>query len=75
MSREDDIQRIIDDIVNTTTEFWDNPNGGYEYSCPYCYSKVVVGCKARPTMKDINHSLDCIYLIAKDLNTGMKEGE
>lgn len=71
MTREEDIQKVIDGILNITPNFWDNPNGGYEYSCPFCNGeKTIEGNELPPTMKDIEHDIDCIWLIAQDLNTG-----
>jgi hypothetical protein len=71
MSRESDIQSVIEGVLSNGATFYDNPNGGYEYTCPFCYGEVVVGSGGLGTtnMEDIKHNGDCIYLIAKDLNT------
>lgn len=69
MTREEDIQRLIEGVLETTPIFYDDANGGYDYSCQFCGNTLTVGGDATPTMRDIKHGVDCIYLIAMDLNT------
>lgn len=73
MTREQDIQKIIDYIIETPPDFYDNPNSGYEYTCPFCYARLVLkAIEKSPGMSDIKHdSKKCIWLIAEDLNTNM----
>jgi hypothetical protein len=71
MTREDDINKLIDAVLEISAVFFDNPNGAYEVSCPFCGGiKYFGGNVSTPTMTDIKHDLNCAYLIAKDLNTG-----
>lgn len=51
-------------------KFYDNPNGAYENSCPFCYSREDGGGdKPYASMSEIVHKPNCAYLIAKDLST------
>jgi len=71
--REKDIQTLCQLVLNTSTKFFDNPNGGYEYSCPFCY-KMLNGpdpMKSWVELKEIDHLPNCAYLIAKDLSTNL----
>ena len=70
MSRESDINKLCEIIAGTTPDFYDNPNGAYEHTCTFCgvYAKSN-GLEANINMKDLKHTSDCAYLIAKDLLT------
>lgn len=69
--REKDIQTLCDAVLDISTLFYDNPNGPYESSCPFCYSKDYRGGggSIQASMSEISHKSDCAYLIAKDLST------
>ena len=70
MSREDDVKKLVDGVLATGLIFHDNPNGGYEYTCPFCCAfESVGGNVSEPTIETIKHDLHCIYLVAKDLAT------
>ena len=70
MTREQDIQTLINTVLAMTPTFYDNPNGAYEFTCPLCNGgKDIGGDTPYPTMDDINHDTDCAWLVAKDLNT------
>ncbi len=70
MDREKDILVVASAVVSHSVNYWDNPNGPEEFTCPYC---GVYGCRLGndewPDLKDMKHKLDCVYLIAKDLLT------
>ena len=66
MSRESDINDLCDQVLNMSLKFWDNPNGGYEYTCPLCFETAV----NIDDLEKFPHSLTCGYFIAKDLKTG-----
>lgn len=70
--REKDIQKLCEEVLNISTIFWDNPNGPYESKCPFCFETIEYGggYKGDTSMSGIDHSLDCAYLIAKDLSKG-----
>lgn len=71
--REKDIQKLCEGILGVSPDFYDNPNGGYEYSCPFCLNWESFGnVFGGVTMKDVKHDPDCPYLIAKDLMTNLK---
>jgi hypothetical protein len=72
MEREEQITELCKKVVNVIPEFYDNPNGGYENTCPYCY-KMGYGDYKRIqiSMEDIEHDVNCAWLIAKDLLTGI----
>jgi len=60
-----------------STNFLDNPNGGYESTCPLCFEMVSLGGNplkrsVHADMNEITHLPDCAYHIAKDLSTGFK---
>jgi hypothetical protein len=60
-------QRLIEGILETTPEFYDNPNGPYEYTCPFCREMTAGGIDS-PSMSDMSHTNDCLYKFAKELN-------
>jgi len=65
IAREIDIQKVVSQIADSGIDYYDNPCGYDIYKCPFC------GEHGRPyqkeTMQTIQHSKDCIWLIAKDL--------
>jgi|TARA_R110000822_G_scaffold6851_10_gene28673 hypothetical protein len=70
-TREEDIQELCNQVLDTVTVFWDNPNGAYENSCPFCSAIEYRGGKnSYADMRELSHDSDCAYLIAKDLMTG-----
>jgi hypothetical protein len=65
-----EVELLVEKVLEVELNFYDNPNGGYEYTCPFCGAiKIIGGREAEPTMNTIKHELDCAYLIAKSLNT------
>ena len=68
--REKQIQELCGKVKNANPNFFDNPNGGYENTCPFCYA-MAYGSSQSPEvdMDEIKHDTDCAYLIAKDLST------
>lgn len=69
--REKDIQKLCIQILEMSTNFWDNPNGAYESSCPFCYATEYRdgGENYHAKMSELKHTPNCSYLIAKDLST------
>jgi len=69
--REIDVQKLCEAVLNTSPKFWDNPNGAYETTCPFCYAEEHRGGKGSiwASMSELDHKSDCAYLIAKDLST------
>ena len=68
--REKEIQALCKAVLESDTEFWDNPNGAYENSCPFCCAiEHRVGRNKHASISEIKHDGDCAYLIAKDLST------
>lgn len=75
MSREKDIQKICEGILETESDWYDNPVGKYESSCPFCCAIEYRGGRDAPifvNINDLKHDQDCIYLIAKDLMTNIE---
>lgn len=70
--REKDIQALCISVLYMSTKFYDNPNGGYESTCPFCYTRVDRGGSddIQASMGELEHKPNCAYLIAKDLSTG-----
>lgn len=74
--REKDIQSLCVKVLNCSTNFFDNPNGAYESTCPFCYETEYRGGNplkgnTHVDISEIKHSTDCAYLIAKDLSTNL----
>lgn len=73
--RERDILTLCDAVLSMSANGWDNPNGAYETTCPLCYAKEYRGGspsgKIFAEMSEIEHKLNCAYLIAKDLSTNL----
>lgn len=68
--REREVQALVEAVLDTTVDFWDNPNGGYEWTCPLCSASVEGGgslLKKGVNMLDIAHHPSCAYLIARGL--------
>jgi hypothetical protein len=68
-TREEDIISLCNSVMDMTLDFYDNPNGPYEYTCPLCGAEEDGDIYHAPTMATIKHDLSCGYLIAKDLLT------
>jgi hypothetical protein len=64
-----DIQALINGVSVMDPTFYDNPNGPYEMTCPFCYGNIEYGGnRSNPTMVELPHTKDCIWLIAKKLD-------
>ena len=72
--REKDIQILCQSVLEMSSDFWDNPNGAYESTCPFCYAKDYRGGGGaiQASMSELDHKKDCAYLIAKDLSTNIQ---
>lgn len=63
--REKDIQIVCNAILNSDIRnTGDSGSGGM---CPFCYKDCSWNCD----ISEVNHSLDCPYLVAKDLMTNL----
>jgi hypothetical protein len=63
-----DIKKLCEGVLETSTIFYDNPDGPYENSCPFCgVTMYTGGNEGYPSMSDLNHREDCVYLLAKKL--------
>lgn len=72
-NREKEIQKLCEQVLSATVDFWDNPNGAYENTCPFCGALEERGGKnAYAGMDELKHESSCGYLIAKDLSTNLK---
>ena len=70
---EKDIQKLCKCVLNIEPNTYDNPNGCYETTCPFCNAYDSRGGgkgSIWATMNELKHDIDCAYLIAKDLSTG-----
>lgn len=69
--RENKIQRLCGDIISKTATHHVCLNGWYEFSCSYCLNSIRTRSPlvSIPTMGEINHKEECIYLLAKELIT------
>lgn len=65
--REKDIQALCAGILSMSVESTgDYGDGG---QCPFCLNS----CSWNADLSKITHKSDCIYLIAKDLSTNLKD--
>lgn len=72
--RNKDVLKLSEAVLNTSPSCWDNPNGAYETTCPFCdVTERRGGGKGSvwALMSELEHKSDCAYLIAKDLSTGL----
>lgn len=68
--REKEIQELCKQVLEIGPNFYDNPNGPYENTCPFCLEVAYgYGNKIYISMKEIRHDHNCAYLIAKGLST------
>lgn len=75
---EEEAQELCNKVMKTTLYFYDNPNDGYEYTCPLCgrmTSFKRVDNFVTPLITEVNHNDDCIYWIAKSIMEGNPEEE
>lgn len=68
-AREKDIQAICTAILDFGIQ--DTGDYGSGGRCPFCY----IDCNWNAEMKEIEHSANCVYLIAKDLSTNNQNKE
>lgn len=71
MQREYEIQQVLKAVINANVDSFDNPNGGYENTCPFCCT-MTYGNYNHPwlDMHELTHDMNCAYIIAKGLMTG-----
>lgn len=63
--REKDIQKLCKGVLETGVQSTGDYGRGGE--CPFCR----MDCRWDASLDEIEHEADCIYLIAKDLSTGL----
>lgn len=71
-NREREVQLLVREILETGTEFDDDPNGPYSWACPFCCAKKEGGrlmWLKGVRMEELEHEQSCAYLIAKGLET------
>ena len=69
--REIDVQKLCDAVLDVSPNFWHNPNGADEVTCPFCFAKDYSNdCTA--DISELKHENNCAYLIAKDLSTSCR---
>jgi len=57
------VESLCEDILSISPDFWDNPNGRDEWTCPFCKKTVI---DSDNNGMDIKHTPDCLYLRAKN---------
>ena len=75
MNREDDIIALAKGVLATKAIYDEkyNSRSPDTFVCPFCgQEEWEVNCKEDHEMESIEHELNCPYLIAKDLLTGIK---
>lgn len=71
-NREKDLQKLCEAVLEMLPQCYDNPNGAYETTCPFCFVEEHRGGNQDSifaSMSELKHKPDCVYLIAKDLST------
>lgn len=71
--REKDINNVLFGVLETETIYERNYNYADRCICPFCYESKETYGYTNLSMKELNHSQDCIWLIAKDLLTNIKK--
>lgn len=69
--RNQDVLTLCKAVLKTSVKFFDNPNGAYENSCPFCRTMTKSGSENPIAMHELKHKPNCAWLIAKDLSTGL----
>lgn len=71
--REEDVLKLCEAVLDVSPIYWDNPNGPYETTCPFCDATSYRGGNGLiwESMSELNHNSDCAYLLAKDLSTNL----
>ena len=64
---ENKIDTLINCVLETMPLFWDNPNGGHVYNCPFCSASKEVKAIESVFTSELNHSDDCAYKLAQEL--------
>lgn len=67
---KDNLKILVEKILEVQPTYFDNPNGGYEFTCPFCGSYIVTKglWESEPgTMENIKHDEGCAYIFAKDI--------
>ena len=71
-----EIQALIEGVAAMDPVFFDDPNGPYSMTCPFCSEYIDYGGnRSHPTMQDIQHDKNCIWLIAKKLHKEFDENK
>ena len=64
-----EISQIIKGVLDMNAVFFDDPNGPYSMTCPFCSGAIKYGgYRQDPTMEELPHSSDCIWVIAKRIS-------
>lgn len=64
---ENKIEELIDSVLETMPTFWDNPNGGHVYTCPFCNVSKEVKATEYIHLAELTHSDNCTYKLAQEL--------
>ena len=67
--REKEIHQVLTSVADASAVNYYNSHGPDESRCPFCYESCY---EADADMDEIDHDPNCIYLIAKDLLTGIE---
>jgi len=58
---------LIDEILGTLPTVWDNPNGGYVHTCPFCTASKEVSRNESVYTAELIHEEGCIYKLTQQL--------
>ena len=71
-NRERELQLLVKEVLSIGVQSYDNPNGSYEWTCPYCCEKLEGGYETLlkgVCLDDLQHDHECAYIIAKGLKS------
>jgi len=71
MSRDDDVVKLCQSVLGASLDMYDDPNGGFVYTCCLCGKSIELSGDKGMCISAFPHRVDCGYLIAKDLMTGI----
>ena len=65
---EEKIDKLVALVLfETLPNFYDNPNGGRLYTCPFCLASKEIKANGYVSICELEHSEDCTYKVAQDI--------
>ena len=68
MEENEKIDKLVALVLfETIPKFYDNPNGGHSYTCPFCLASKEVKASECVSICELEHTEDCTYKLAQDI--------